>query len=98
MICTTIHQLELVCEHLASVAEGEPLVLPFEECINSPASANERFARWLAAAHSGGASTRIRLDVPLPMHLDLEICGYSQAQKLAATERLSAIRKSLGYI
>jgi hypothetical protein len=98
MVCTTIHQLELVRQHLASVAEGELLVLPFEECIDSPASAIECFSRWLGAAESEDASARRNLDATLARALSIETCEYSQAQELAAKTRLSAIRKSLGYI
>ena len=98
MICTTLHQLDLVRQHLASVAESEPLVLPFEDCINSPSSAMERFARWLGAVRSDCASAGLNLKMALDAHSSIETCGYSQAQKLAAMERLSVIRRSLGYI
>ena len=98
MICTTLHQLDLVREHLACVAESEPLVLPFEECINKPSSARERFSRWLGAVQPHGASAGMNLNAALDAHLSIETCGYSEAQKLAAMERLHVIRRSLGYI
>lgn len=98
MICTTIHQLGLVREHLASVAESKRLVLPFEECINHTSYASERLSRWLEAARAGSDSAGIHPDAPRAFPADSGSCKYSQAQKVDAMERLSVVRKSLGYI
>jgi hypothetical protein len=98
MICTTVHQLELVLQHLANVAESGPLVLPFEECINQPSSARERLSRWLGALQSGEGGAGMNLEIPLAVPLDIENCEYSPAQKQVAAERLRVIRTSLGYI
>tara|TARA_B110000503_G_scaffold51450_2_gene83032 strand:+ start:27050 stop:28744 length:1695 start_codon:yes stop_codon:yes gene_type:complete len=96
MVHTTLHQLELMNQHqLAQVGIGsELLTLRFEDFLENPASAMERFSRWLGGSKCSGAIAPLEIEECLKVPKD----RYPTARISAAAEKLVRIRETLGYI
>ncbi len=94
MVYTTIHQIELVNQHLAAVAGSDSLVLRFEELSNNPVSTVQPLYSWLGGPVFNRSMDPIRIEESGAIRSDV----YSQARIAAAADKLREKREALGYI